>query len=183
MESRLDTSRVLVIAFTKLLNRLLEIRYEEVYSGNHSEFLACENFVRAVSAYLLTSGANDLADRQRFGGLHTSMMYRDMAEQGSESNLLGTLGMEAVFVMTVLLQRREYLFTKERVPADVRVTARIVDTSSRPSRVEQSPKERFIGNSAVNLLVDIKRPLHSYLKSLFREAGRSGSKLGQHLKL
>jgi len=63
MESRLDTSRILLIAFTKLLNRLLEIRYEEVYSGNHSEFLQCENMIRAVSAYLLTSGASDLAER------------------------------------------------------------------------------------------------------------------------
>jgi len=102
------------------------------------------------------------------------MMFRN--EQ--EANLLGTLGMEAVFVLTVLLQRREYLFTRDRAPAaDLRVTAKGLET-----RLSQA-KERFIGNSAVNLLVDIKRPLHSYLKSLFREAGRSGSKLGQHLKL
>lgn len=101
-----------------------------------------------------------------------------MGDQGQEVNLLGTLGMETVFVMTVLLQKREYLFTKEKALADLRVTAKGLDTTSRLSRVEGLSKERFIGNSAVNLLVDIKRPLYTYLKSLFREAGRSGSKLG-----
>ena len=55
MESRMDVSRLQIIVFTKILHRLLEIRFEEVYSGKQRNFQACETFVKGIDEFILSS--------------------------------------------------------------------------------------------------------------------------------
>jgi hypothetical protein len=85
------------------MSRLLDIRFEEVYSGNHESFPACETFIRVVEDFILLA-----ASKNKGSGRLQASVYRD-----EETEAISTLGMEVVFVMTTLLQQRKFLFQKE----------------------------------------------------------------------
>lgn len=113
MESRMDVSRLQIIVFTKILHRLLEIRFEEVYSGKQRNFQACETFVKGIDEFILSS--NQTVERspspvqgylgpfsKSFLVTHGDQPNRATSDQNEDRDL-STLGMEAVYVTVALL--------------------------------------------------------------------------------
>lgn len=52
-ETRLDISRINIIALTKILHYLLEKRFQEVYVENRGACDACDFFIMAIEEFVM----------------------------------------------------------------------------------------------------------------------------------
>lgn len=54
MQSRLDVGRIEVMLYAKVLDQLLEKRYQEVYVERKRNYIACETFLDAIEEFILS---------------------------------------------------------------------------------------------------------------------------------